>query len=150
MNTINSYEILSYFYPMIKIKAILSALLTLLFSVSIGGAFHYCGGTLAQFKLLAGDTYIGCGTGACELSGNVTPSLQSDCCNNAVVVMSVDDYQPASKPEVKVAEITVFYTPLNTPLLSIPNSEGINLYCFNHPPENITSVDLSRIQVYLN
>lgn len=135
---------------MIKIKAILSALLTLLFSVSIGGAFHYCGGTLAQFKLLAGDTHVGCEMEFCDLTGESDYSLQSNCCNNTLVVMSVDDYQPASKPEVKVVEITVFYTPLHTPLLCVPNSNGINLYCINHPPENITSVDLSRIQVYLN
>jgi hypothetical protein len=132
-----------------RFKTILSLVLTLLFSISIGGAYHYCGGNLSQFKLLAGNTHVGCAMSMCTVQMSESGQLSSRCCEKIQVKMDVDDYQVSSKPETSVFELLVFNNLASE--LSIAGVEPLlhRTFFYSHPPDNLFSVDLSRIQVFL-
>lgn len=124
-------------------------MLTLLFSVSAGGVFHYCHGELAGFSLLSANSDVGCGMGDCELPAEDDFVFSSSCCDGYQVQVVVDDYQVSSKPELLLAELdvlAVFSTCLTTDFYA-RRSLGRRFYA--HPPDLLHEVSLSVIQVYL-
>lgn len=135
--------------PVKKLKTILAILLTLLFSVSGGGVFHYCGGELAGFSLTSAHSEVGCGMEACDLPFEEDISFSSDCCDNHRVLMEVDEYQLASKPEWSLAEQDLLKT--FSPLLIIGHPVQLlpGRHFYAHPPDLLHEVKLSVIQVYL-
>src|SRR3989337_942772 len=80
-----------------KITAISLALLTLALSLNVGVAFHFCGGKLAQFKIVPGYGKATCGMeendGKCE---NRTSACfdKIPCCQDQFQQIITDDYQP--------------------------------------------------------
>ena len=132
-----------------RFKAILSLVLTLLFSISIGGAYHYCGGNLSQFKLLARNTHVGCDFSTCNLPGGNNNHFESSCCENILIIMDVDDYQASSKPETYISELLVFNILASELSIAVIESSLSPNFLYSHPPDNLFSVDLSRIQVFL-
>ena len=121
--------------------------LTMLFSISIGGAFHYCGGNLSQFKLLAGNTHLGCVMSECNQ--NMGNELASNCCENILVKMDVDDYQGSLKPETSVSELLIFNNIATKILITGIKTTLSRNYFYKHPPDKLFSVDLRLIQVFL-
>lgn len=135
--------------PVKKIKSICAVLLTLLFSVSAGGVFHYCHGELAGFSLFNAHSDVGCGMSDCELPAEGDFVFTSSCCDGYQVQVVVDDYQVSSKPELLLAELDVlplFSTCLSNDL-TVKHSLGRRFYA--HPPDLLHEVNLSVIQVYL-
>ena len=132
-----------------KIKAIFAIMLTLLFSVSAGGAFHYCHGELAGFSLLNASQDVGCGMDGCELPADGDFSFSSNCCEGFQVQVEVDDFQISSKPELLIAELDVLeaFSIFLTIDFSAKRSLGRHYYV--HSPDLLHEVNLSVIQVYL-
>jgi hypothetical protein len=124
-------------------------MLTLLFSVSEGGVFHYCHGELAGYSLLNAHSDVGCGMGDCDLPAEDDFVISSNCCINYQIQIVVDDYQVSSKPDLLLAELDVLalFATFLTTNFSVKHSLGRRFYA--HPPDLLYEVNLSVIQVYL-
>ncbi len=124
-------------------------MLTLLFSVSAGGVFHYCHGELAGFSLLNAHSDVGCGMADCDLPAEGDFVFSSSCCDGYQVQVVVDDYQVSSKPELLTSELdvlTVFSTFLTTDFYA---KRSLGRHFYAHPPDLLHEVKLCVIQVYL-
>ncbi|WP_143255025.1 HYC_CC_PP family protein [Alkalitalea saponilacus] len=135
-----------------KIKAISSALLILLFSMSIGGAWHYCGGTPVNFNLTLQNSQPGCAMAGCNIlqdSDDAMLSYGNNCCKNIYQQLETDNYQISDKPRISCAEIVVFYSLYAEYNFISSENENIHSYFYKHPPDFLYEVDLNIVQTYL-
>lgn len=139
-----------------KVLFISFALLTLILSFNPGVAFHFCGGELAQAKLL------GYGNADCSMENNRPnckkhapakenhPSSEINkipCCANEFQIITTDNYQPPLKILV---DNTVELIPLlQNELWFFENCVQLISIPFYRPPPNLTTVFLPFIQSFI-
>jgi hypothetical protein len=131
-----------------KFLSILMSLLILTSSMNVSLASHYCGGKLKEVTLIYGSDFDGCGmeddadTKACT-----TDSIDETCCQNHFQELSIeDDYSISGKLDLKANVIALL--PVLVSLFSSAPDVHLNFFSYN-PPENLTSVSLSLIRVFL-
>lgn len=133
-----------------KISAILLAIIVAALSLNAGLAYHYCGGSLAEVKLVLGYGEAGCGM---EGDGEEEPCQAHDaltsatCCQNHLEKIGSDDYQLLKKP----LDINIYST-----LSTLPVKKNLWRFdttarkvIFIKPPPELTAVSLPLIQVFL-
>lgn len=133
-----------------RFTAISLAILILTISFRVSVAFHYCGGQLAQTKLVVGHGMASCGmdgsTKNCE-NKSETNLHRAPCCENELAQLTVDDYQ---------APVSIASSHIDLPVISLPfefiatgytfSTKGF--YFYQPPPDN-SSVSLVLISTFL-
>jgi hypothetical protein len=124
------------------------SLLILTSSMNVSLASHYCGGKLKKVAFTFGSEFGGCGmeedsdTKACD-----TDSIDETCCQNHFQELTIeDDYSLSGNIDLKINVIALLPV-LAALFYSAPNLQQ-NIFSYN-PPENLTSVSLSLIRVFL-
>lgn len=132
-----------------KIISITLVIFLLVFSTGIGFAFHYCGGTLAQFKVVLGYGEATCGM---EMESNCENHLytyfeKTTCCNDKFIELNADEYTSKQNQISSIIEFT------NVDFLSDLSSSRKEFesdrFQPNRPPPKINSVSLPLIQTFI-
>lgn len=133
-----------------KTLSIFLVLILLGISLHLGVASHFCGGELAQAKLVYGHGVAGCGMDCSIPSREPNPQetkLQKpSCCQDFIFTMAVDEYQPVSQKLFVELHQHIFpgINHIFTPGFSVVKTNFSNI-----PPPHITEVLLPFIQVFL-
>jgi hypothetical protein len=131
-----------------KFISILMSLLILTSSMNVSLASHYCGGKLKEVAFTFGSEFGGCGmeedsdTKACD-----TDSIDETCCQNHFQELIIeDDYSLSGNIDFK-ANVTALLPVLVALFYSAPDIH--QEFLSYNPPENLSSVSLSLIRVFL-
>lgn len=137
------------FYSMKRVISFSLAILLFVVSVKVGLAFHYCGGKLAQFKIVIGYGKASCGMeshGNCCENKSTASFHNVPCCHDQLQQIRTDNYQLATNS---------FAVPsgLISTIVQIKNcffGKELNLISFQsyRPPPNLTNVSLPFIRVF--
>lgn len=133
-----------------KIISISLALLTLFFSLKTGIALHFCGGKLAQSKIILGHGNANCGMDQKESKCNNDSPLSIKnipCCKNLVQQIITDDFQLAKNIKHFVIVQISFLSQSGYIPASHINFVSNCILC--KPPPGLTSVSLAQIQIFL-
>jgi hypothetical protein len=116
--------------------------------MNVSLASHYCGGKLKEVAFTFGSEFSGCGmeedadAKACD-----TDAVDETCCQNHFQELSIeDDYSLSGNIDLK-ANVIALLPVLAALFYSYPDLQQ-EFYSYN-PPENLTSVSLSLIRVFL-
>ena len=136
-----------------KANSILFVLLTLLGSLNLGIAYHYCGGELAQAGIVYGNGQADCGMNCT----NTTP-LKSDhnhllnpvpCCTDDFAELDQGEY-PFSKVSYSLtSELKPFVTPGTPGSTTLLHGICNNSKICSIPPPLLPEVSLPFIQVFI-
>ena len=140
-----------------KVFSISLLLLFLLSTANLNIIRHFCGGRLAEVKLVILNGNVSCGMDSenarCKPSGTPCNSSEGvskkNCCENELTQISItDDYKPASDSELTNLQSLIIafhsnniFTQLQGHVTPIRN--------YKTPPDDIHSVSLSFIRVFL-
>ena len=133
-----------------RVIAILLSLLIFALSLNVGVAFHFCGGNLAQFKIVSGYGKATCGMegikDTCE--SRSYPSVGSvPCCQDQFRKIISDDYRPTNKFEQSLFKFTTIIPQIIYNVFR-KRFEFESFICYRPPPLLIL-VSLPFIQVFL-
>ena len=126
------------------------ALLMLTISLKVGVAIHYCGGNLAQTKIVVGYGKATCGMEGKNKAGDNCPSgsiRHSHCCQNLISQIKTDNFRStliALNHLAGFAFSIVFWKDLLTARIDEFKNQRIYF-----PPPELTSVSLTFIKVFL-
>ncbi len=133
-----------------RFTAISLAILILTISFRVSVAFHYCGGQLAQTKLVVGHGMASCGMEGndkdCE-NKSATNLHRAPCCENELSQITVDDYK---------VPFSIVSSHIDLPVISLPfefiatgyTYSANGFYLYQPPPDN-SSVSLVVISSFL-
>ena len=133
-----------------RLFAILLAVTITALSLNVGLAYHYCGGSLAEVKLVMGYGEAGCGM---EGEGDEEPCdthdalTSSTCCQNKLHQIEADEFQFLKKP-LDFSKSSPLFTSLVKKNLLDPDIT-FKKVIFIKPPPGLTAVSLPLIQVFL-
>ncbi len=138
-----------------KVLSILLLLVFLLGTANLSVIRHFCGGRVAEVKLsILGDASCGMDTdkGACasnDFCASGTGISKKPCCENELSQISItDDYKPASNKELtNLQSLVIAFHSSN--IFTHERGHVTPIRNYKMPPDDIHSVSLSFIQVFL-
>ncbi len=133
-----------------KATSILFVLLTLLASLNPVVASHYCGGKLAEAKIVYGNGKADCGMN-CTNTGpkNVEHEYvlnQVPCCSDNFAKLYAGEYSSVKVSHTLAAELNTFTSPGNTHMLPFVCKSCLTT---DRPPPLLAEVSLPFIQVFI-
>ncbi len=133
-----------------KIIAISLVSIMLTITISIGFAFHFCGGKLAQFKIVVGYGEATCGmeTSNSSCQNHLSSSITTvPCCQDKFFELTTDDYQQNQKHTPQLYNFSnIEFVAEQTSLKKEFESDRFQP---NRPPPKINSVSLPFIQTFV-
>ena len=121
-------------------------------TINLHVAAHYCGGKIAEIKILYGTGKASCGmedeTMPCN---NLMAGInKKNCCEDELSLISIKDNYTPTSPKVDLTKAqAVFITVLSTIIKINDNGYDIIRSQYHPPPDNHSSVYLPFIQVFL-
>ncbi len=133
-----------------KASSISSVFIILIISLNLGVASHYCGGQLAESRVVYGNGIAGCGM---NCTGTNTGENQSEnifipvsCCSDSFTDISSDEYTSAKASYSFTGQLSTLSTVNSTLLLPVVYK---SLLILQRPPPLLTEVSLPLIQVFI-
>ena len=133
-----------------KASSISFVFITLIISLNLGVVSHYCGGQLAESRVVYGNGTAGCGMN-CTDAYPVDNQLENvfipvACCSDSFTDISSDEYHSATVSNSFTGQLSTLSTVNNTILLPVVYK---TLLISQRPPPLLTEVSLPFIQVFI-
>jgi len=133
-----------------KASSISSVFIILIISLNLGVASHYCGGKLAESRVVYGNGLAGCGMNCTGTDPGENPPenvfIPVSCCSDSFTDISSDEYTSATASYSFTGQISTLSTVNSTSLLPVVYK---SLLILQRPPPLLTEVSLPLIQVFI-
>ncbi len=133
-----------------KASSILFVFITLIISLNLGVASHYCGGLLAESRVVYGNGIAGCAMNCAGTETGENPSenvfIPVSCCSDSFTDISSDEYTSATASYSFTGQISTLSTVNSTSLLPVVYK---SLLILQRPPPLLAEVSLPFIQVFI-
>ena len=133
-----------------KASSISFVFITLIISLNLGVVSHYCGGQLAESRIVYGNGTAGCGMNCTDTEPGKNPFenvfIPVACCSDSFTYISSDEYHPVSVNNSFTLQLRPPSTVNNTMLLPVVYK---SLLISQRPPPLLTEVYLPLIQVFI-
>ncbi len=133
-----------------KASSISSVFIILIISLNLGVASHYCGGQLAESRVVYGNGIAGCGMNCTDTEPGKNPFenafIPVTCCSDSFTDISSDEYHPAPVNNSITVQLSTPLTVNSTMLLPVVYK---SLLISQRPPPLLTEVSLPFIQVFI-
>jgi hypothetical protein len=133
-----------------KASSIYLVFITLIISLNLGVVSHYCGGQLAESRLVYGNGTAGCGMNCTDTEPGNNPFkkvfIPASCCSDSFTDISSDEYHPVTVSNSFTGQLSTPSTINRTPLLPVVYK---SLLISQRPPPFLTEVSLPFIQVFI-
>ena len=133
-----------------KASSISFILITLIISLNLGVVSHYCGGQLAESRVVYGNGTAGCGMSCTDTEQGDNPVntvfSQVSCCSDNFTEFSSDEYHPVTASYSFTGQFSAVSTVNSNLLLPVVYK---SLLISQRPPPLLTVVSLTFIQVFI-
>jgi hypothetical protein len=133
-----------------KASSISFVFITLIISLNLGVVSHYCGGQLAESRVVYGNGTAGCGMNCTGTNTGENPSenvfTPVSCCSDSFTGISSDVYTSATASYSFTGQINTLSTVNSISLLTVAYK---SLLILQRPPPLLTEVSLPFIQVFI-
>ena len=133
-----------------KASSISFVFITLIISLNLGVVSHYCGGQLAESRVVYGNGTAGCGMDCTDADPGDNPFESVfnpvSCCSDSFTEFSLDEYHSVTVSNSVTGQLSTLSTVNNTILLPVVYK---SLLISQRPPLLLTEVSLSFFQVFI-
>ncbi len=133
-----------------KASSISFVFITLIISLNLGVVSHYCGGQLAESRIVYGNGTAGCGMNCTDTEPGENPvkSIFSpvSCCSDSFIDISSDEYHSVTASNPFTVQLSTPSTINSTILLPVVYK---SLLISQRPPPLLAEVSLPFIQVFI-
>lgn len=134
-----------------KVSSISFVFITLIISLNLGVVSHYCGGQLAESRVVYGNGTAGCGMNCTAAEPGDNPFenvfIPASCCSDSFTDISSDQYHlSATVSNSFTGQLSTLSTVNSTVLLPVVYK---SLLISTRPPPFLTEVSLPFIQVFI-
>lgn len=133
-----------------KASSISFVFITLIISLNLGVVSHYCGGQLAESRVVYGNGTAGCGMNCTGTEPGKNPFedvfIPVACCSDIFTDISSDEYHPVPVNNSFTVQLSTPLTVNSTMLLPVVYK---SLLISQRPPPLLTEVSLALIQVFI-
>ena len=133
-----------------KASSISFVFITLIISLNLGVVSHYCGGQLAESRVVYGNGTAGCEMNCADAEPGDNPFesvfIPASCCSDSFTEFSSDEYHSVTVSNSFTVQLSTLSIVNSTILLPVVYK---SLLASQRPPPLLTEVSLPFIQVFI-